>query len=104
MPLARVIRMKYIVLEVNNKGIIRELPVIFPEIMSHADMFKYMQRQMTIQHHADSVRCISAGFISSIAVGTAGGCSGKSESLEIASRGEDDKLIQMLDYTHGIRL
>ena len=97
--------MKYIVLEVDNKGIIRELPVIFPDIMVHADMFKYMQHQMTMQHNVDSVRCVSAGFISSIAVGAAGGCYGKSESLEITSRGEeDDKLIQMLDYTHGIRL
>lgn len=97
--------MKYIVVEVTTKDIVREFPFIFPEAIVHSQMFWHMQHQMTMHHHADSVRCVAAGFLSSIAVGTAGRCHGESESLGIKSRGEeDDKLIMMLDYTHGIRL
>lgn len=97
--------MKYIVIQVTTKDIVRELPFLFPDAIVHAQMFQYMQHQMTMHHNADSVACVAAGFTSSIGVGTAGQCHGESESLGIKSRGEeDDKLIMMLDYTHGIRL
>ena len=97
--------MKYIVVEVSTAGIIRELPFIFPESFVHKSMYKMVEREYLFDHKADSVRCVAAGFISSVAVAPAGGCHGKSESLEIASRGEeDDNIIPMLDYTHGIRL
>ena len=97
--------MKYIVVEVTTKGIIRELPFIFPENFVHKAMYQMVEREYIFDHKADSVRCIAAGFISSLGVAPAGGCYGKSESLGISSRGEeDDSIIPMLDYTHGIRL
>lgn len=97
--------MKYIVVEVTHKTIVRELPFIFPESFVHKSMYQMVEREYLFDHKADSVRCVAAGFISSLGVAPAGGCYGKSESLEIASRGEeDDNIIPMLDYTHGIRL
>lgn len=97
--------MKYIVVEVTTKDIVRELPFIFPEAIVHAQMFQYMQHQMTMHHNADSVRCVGAGFISSVQVGFGIECHGESESLNIKSREQvDSDLFTMLDYTHGIRL
>lgn len=97
--------MKYIVVEVTQAGIVRELPFIFPEAFVHKSMFGYVQREYLFEHQADSVRCVGAGFINSVGVAPAGGCYGESESLGVKSRGElDDKLIPSLDYTHGIQL
>ena len=97
--------MKYIVVEVTHKTIVRELPFIFPESFVHKSMYQMVEREYLFDHKADSVRCVAAGFIRSLAVAPAGGCYGKSESLGIASRGEeDDDIIPMLDYTHGIKL
>lgn len=97
--------MKYIVVEVTTKDIVRELPFIFPEAIVHSQMYKYMQHQMTMEHNADSVRCVAAGFLSSIQVGFGVECHGESESLNIKSREQvDTDLITMLDYNHGIQL
>lgn len=97
--------MKYIVISVKFGGMERELPFIFPDAIVHAQMFQYMSHQMTMRHDANSVTCVAAGFLSSVGVGTAGQCHGESESLGIKSRGEeDDKLIMMLDYTHGVKI
>ena len=96
--------MKYIVIEVITKDIVRELPFIFPEAIVHSQMYKYMQHQMTMEHDADSVRCVAAGFLS-IQAGFGVECHGESESLNIKSREQvDTDLITMLDYNHGIRL
>ena len=97
--------MKYIVVEVTTKTIVRELPFIFPESFVHKSMYQMVEREYLFDHKADSIRCVDAGFISSLGVAPTGGCYGKSESLGISSRGEeDDQIIPMLDYTHGIRL
>lgn len=97
--------MKYIVLQVITKDIVRELPFIFPEAVVHSQMKNAMSRLLTFEYKADSVTCVSAGFISSIGVGTVGQCYGESESIGVKSRGpEDDKLLMMLDYTHGLKL
>lgn len=96
--------MKYIVVEVTQVGIVRELPFIFPEAFVHKSMFEYVQQEYLSKYRADSVRCVGAGFINSVGLAPAGGCHGESESLGVKSRGElDDKLISSLDYTHGIR-
>ncbi len=97
--------MKYIVVEVTTKDIVRELPFICPEAIVHSQMYKYMQHQMTMEHNADSVRCVAAGFLSSIQAGIGVDRHGESESLNIKSREQvDTDLITMLDYNHGIQL
>ena len=102
--------MKYIVVEVKQQDITREFPFIFPEAIIHSDMYKMAERNLMMELHADSVRCVGAGFISCVnmlraTVGDSACCYGRSESLNVSSRGEtDDKLIKLLDYTHGMIL
>lgn len=89
--------MKYIVLEVTHGGSTRELPVIFPELLVHANVAKALATMRGLEN----AKPISAGFLSSMDVSPA--CHGASESLELKSRGKvDDNLIMMHDYLHGI--
>lgn len=94
--------MKYIVMKVVNKDVERELPILFPDALVHKTMAQIVTHIAFRDLGCASASCVAAGFISSAAVGA--GCYGESESLGIESRGEeDDKLIGMLDYNHGIR-
>jgi hypothetical protein len=70
--------MKYIIAKQNGL----ELPIIFPEIMNHAETANLLGfRQQDI---------VSAGFISSANTPT---CHGRSESIGVESRVEDSKTI-----------
>lgn len=94
--------MKYIVMraEVNDEMAL-ELPIIFPDILVHADVAKCVGWMMQEQFKAP-VKAISAGFLNSIEFD--GICYGKSESLGLSSRGSvDEKLIKMCDYGGTIK-
>jgi hypothetical protein len=92
--------MKYVVLKVVNKGIERGIPIVFPDLLIHSEVAKQMQHMMLISHSMET-EVVSAGFLSLF--GTKPECSGNSESLGIKSRGEqDDQLITMYDYFHGV--
>lgn len=89
--------MKYIVWRTTVAGARRDLPVLFPDELVHKDV-------------AESLRCllydltdgepevVAAGFarVDSVV------CTGKSETLDKASRGSaDKKLIESFDLMHG---
>lgn len=98
--------MKYIILRLEGK-ITREVPVIFPNLLVHADVASAITNM--IQADTDTststststsitgIRVVSAGFCD-----TAVGCHGRSESLNITSRDIDDAVINTVDYTFGL--
>ncbi|HAF2130143.1 TPA: hypothetical protein G9F27_004414 [Salmonella enterica] len=90
--------MKYIILRLEGK-IPREVPVIFPNLLVHADVASAITNM--IQADTDTsitgIRVVSAGFCD-----TAVGCHGRSESLNITSRDIDDAVINTVDYTFGL--
>lgn len=93
--------MKYIVMQVRIGGLVRELPIVFPDALTHATVAAALERHCP---ELRGGRPVAAGFLSCMAVGKKGTCHGKSESLGgLKSRGEvDDALMCMLDYTYGI--
>ena len=95
--------MKYVVMSapLGKSGMRRELPVVFPDALTHRDVADALKRGCPELRGAVPV---AAGFLSSMSVGEEGACHGKSESLGgLASRGTvDDALMRMLDYGHGI--
>jgi hypothetical protein len=96
--------MKYVVLEVDMGTDTKlEVPFVFPDLLVHksvaAQMTHLCYRNFPKCHN---VRCISAGFVSSIDMQVS--CYGKSESLNVISREkEDSALISMCDYGSMIK-
>lgn len=91
--------MKYIVLEIKNGETKREWPIIFPDMMVHSDIANVIQKHLNQQNQES--RIIAAGSVSFF--GGKVRCDSGSETLNIESRGsEDEKLIKMFDYLHGI--
>ncbi|HGA5503405.1 TPA: hypothetical protein ACISZU_000181 [Salmonella enterica subsp. enterica serovar Potsdam] len=91
--------MKYIILRLDGK-LPRDVPVIFPELLVHADVAKAMTamiKEDSDNIHITDIRVVSAGFCN-----TAVECHGRSESLNIASREIDDTVINTVDYTFGL--
>ncbi|SUI22152.1 Uncharacterised protein [Salmonella enterica subsp. salamae] len=91
--------MKYIILRMEGK-IPREVPVIFSDLLVHADVARSMTAMIKEdiskrEHYRRS--CGSAGFCN-----TAVECHGKSDTLNIASRDIDDTVINTVDYTFGL--
>lgn len=91
--------MKYIILRLDGK-IPREVPVIFPDLLVHADVARTMTamiKEDSSNTNITDVRVVSAGFCN-----TAVECHGKSETLNIASRDIDNTVINTVDYTFGL--
>jgi hypothetical protein len=92
--------MKYIVLEIKNGDTKREWPIVFPDMMVHRQVADIVQNHLAVDCKLNS-RIIAAGSVSFF--GGEVRCDGESETLNIESRGsEDEKLIKMFDYLHGI--
>ncbi|ECE9609608.1 hypothetical protein EW885_20890 [Salmonella enterica subsp. enterica serovar Enteritidis] len=91
--------MKYIILRMEGK-IPREVPVIFSDLLVHADVARSMTAMIKkdiSNANITDVRVVSAGFCN-----TAVECHGKSDTLNIASRDIDDIVINTVDYTFGL--
>ncbi|EGM2029239.1 hypothetical protein ILV69_003868 [Salmonella enterica] len=91
--------MKYIILRLEGK-IPREVPVIFSDLLVHADVARSMTamiKEDISNANITDVRVVSAGFCN-----TAVECHGKSDTLNIASRDIDDTVINTVDYTFGL--
>jgi hypothetical protein len=73
-------------------------PVIFPDKMVHADVYKKLKSAMPGWHHG-GVRAVSAGTIEHI---EAEGLGGGSETLGLVASGDDAKTIEIYSYFHGI--
>lgn len=96
--------MKYIVLELDHgRSFVREVPILFPEYLVHATMAKSIGRAIMLEDKSVvSVRPVAAGFFSSLGLATVQ-CYGKSDTLDLASRGDEDvNLMKMFDYLHGL--
>ena len=92
--------MKYIIVQIKNGETKREWPIIFPDMMVHRQVAETTKWHL-MRHHEQECRIIAAGSISFF--GGEVRCSGESETLNLESRGkEDEKLIKMFDYLHGI--
>jgi hypothetical protein len=90
--------MKYIVLRSGKFGLEREFPIIFPNSLTHSDVFQALIKECP---ELDGANPVAAGELSSININA--GCHGFSSTLGEGSREEmDDNLIRMIDYTHGI--
>lgn len=104
--------MKYVVIEVkdharlgSNADIVREVPIIFPDFLVHADVEQAIHRVLRRERPDGRMReltTVSAGFCSSLNLKA--NCHGESESIGVESRpAEDTRLIQGMDYHHGIQ-
>lgn len=95
--------MKYIMLQenINEGSIVRDIPFIFPEMLTHADVAEYVSHMLMMQNNSDSynVTAISAGFCN---VGI--DCFGESETLNLSAREKDTAIINSYGYLHGIVL
>lgn len=92
--------MKYIVLQVSIGDSIREIPFVFPNILIHNEVSKYMENYLFDTHGWIS-KPISAGECSFY--DSEPRCGGHSETLNLHSRGYTDSvLIKQNDYGAGI--
>ncbi len=84
--------MKYIVIkEMLGDDLAREIPIIFPVVLVHRNVWERMQKLCSI-----NATVIAAGEVS-LFDGVR--CHGKSETLNLKSReGVDERLIRMNDY------
>jgi hypothetical protein len=95
--------MKYVVFELNSEEIKREVFVLFPDLVTHIHMATVCK--LAIEECTQTTaKAISAGFynLNEFAEEPIE-CYGKSESLGLESRGQEDSdLINGFEYTHGI--
>ena len=109
--------MKYIIIQYvqgprDGEAITRELPILFPNGLTHANVAEYMQHAIREEstgrksgtqneHFARDFKVVGAGELASFALDPM--CGGKSETLDVESRGiADSSAIKMIDYSHGI--
>lgn len=90
--------MKYVVLSIKNKnGMTIESPIVFPELLVHKHVSDKIVELMQTYFPEAEIKPIAAGDLSSMSF--EGGCDGKSDTLGLTSRQEeDDRLISMCDY------
>lgn len=94
--------MKYIVLEQKFGGMTREYPIIFPEALVHADVAEALIKTMQTTLPKAKVKAVSAGTVNSLDMLDIN-CHGESTTLGLKSReSQDNNLIKMMDYSHGI--
>lgn len=101
--------MKYIIVGVQHyhDSIEREWPIIFPNNLVHAIMFDAMKAYFRQEARevggpdwtSPEVRIVSAGDINNVVTGVGG----RSKSLKIASRPDDEEFIASIEYNAGIR-
>lgn len=87
--------MKYVMFE-DETG--HKLPVIFPEVMTHSVVAESVIHMMLMEEGKD-VKVVSAGSIAMKAC-----CSGKSETLGIASHEDDSMYVTFNDSIGGIEI
>jgi hypothetical protein len=88
--------MKYIVIQIPLSGVVRELPVLFPNLLVHSDVLEAM---LSMPYLANG-KGVAAGEFSSLDLDIQ--CAGTSVSTGLASRKTDGDLIAMMDYCHGV--
>lgn len=83
--------MKYIMFQAGDLKY--KLPVIFPDTLVHEDVAEALLPLLP-----GGAKVISAGECTVM-----GQCSGRSETLKVASRGDKDSaVVNTFNYTHGL--
>lgn len=92
--------MKYVMIRVAiAEGIYRELPVLFPNALTHSVVADAI---IAYCPEAKDGKAVAAGEFSSMDLSRMS-CGGHSESIGVMSRGADDaKMIYSHDYLHGL--
>lgn len=93
--------MKYIMIEVRPdlKDCIINIPVIFPDMLVHKLIADQIKAMMVMEHGWSNIKTVSAGFIRMSDLK----CYGKSETLNLDSRPEEDTaIIQTYDLMKGL--
>lgn len=91
--------MKYIVLRTKMAGMEQKIPIIFPNLLVHKHVAKYITGLLIREYNGDAdITIASAG---NIVLGDVS-CSGSSETCNSKSDIGDADLIESLDYTNGI--
>jgi hypothetical protein len=90
--------MKYVMMIVSRGDSSMKLPVIFPDAVSHIEMAKATKQAIRNEDVKANtpfrkVEVVSAGFVK-----VSGICHGRSETLDMDSRGEDTGIINTIDY------
>lgn len=86
----------YVVLRIADKGLERDIPIIYPDVLVHADVAAALERVPGLEKAVP----VSAGNLILDVVS----CSGRSSTLKLESRGDEDKsLINSFPYFHGIQ-
>jgi|GEM_PF-1798735 len=86
--------MKYVMLQIDHAGLSRQMPVIFPNALSHDQVAAAMKALEGME----GAEPISAGFCTVNA-----SCHGDSETLQLQSRADEDStVINTHDQLHGL--
>ena len=91
--------MKYIMLACTKADMVKKVPIIFPDFLTHVEVSNSMCASPEIKQF-DSVIVSSAGFVSSLDLDVT--CTGGSETLKLSANPEDAEIIKMYDYMHGL--
>ena len=87
---------KYVMLEIDNGAFKRRLPIIFPDLLVHADVAAAVQSLPMM----GEAKPIAAGSIDLLAAE----CHGKSTTLNVSAGETDAELINTFPYFHGIEV
>lgn len=92
--------MKYIVFRKTlGNGLIRETPILFPNDLTHSEVAEGLTEHCT---ELKGAAVVGAGEVACTNI-LSPNCHGKSETLNVKSRGKkDDAAFVMRDYHHGI--
>ncbi len=87
---------KYIVLELDSGSFKRRVPIIFPDILVHADVAAAVQSLPMM----GEAKPIAAGSIDLMAAA----CHGRSSTLNVSAGETDAELINTFPYFHGMEV
>jgi hypothetical protein len=92
--------MKYITMQVSNKkGLRLAIPIVFPNILVHAQVAAVLKVLLNEQFPGHHVKALSAGEVNSADMHVE--AHGESTSLKLKARPEDTSLIIGNDYGAG---
>jgi hypothetical protein len=89
--------MKYIILEMDLRGIKKKVPIIFPDFLCHDSIYNALSLVLKSDCKAESQVCSAGDIIIDEAQ-----CSGSSETLAVDSNPNDTYTILKYDYFHGL--
>jgi hypothetical protein len=96
--------MKYVMFRMWVGGIEREFPIIFPKEVVHAIVAESFPAIFAANFPAKDIKAVSAGEVFVCAEVPGDPTNNRSTSTGLAIRESDEKQINIIDYTHGLKL